>query len=104
VLINRFSTSTTFCSYQSFLIFFYLSHFFTLPLYQVIGSSASHSATQSSAPGGNFSSVIKDVNRSLEDDPTQRELHADATEVEERHVAIAQENVPSVVTQQEVSK
>jgi hypothetical protein len=29
-----------FCSYQSFLIFFYLKHFFTLPLHQVRLSSA----------------------------------------------------------------
>jgi hypothetical protein len=39
-MINRFNISTIFCSYQPFLVFLYLSHFFTLPLYQVPRSTA----------------------------------------------------------------
>jgi hypothetical protein len=84
--------------------FLYPTHFFTLPLYQVIGSSTGHSATQSSVLGDSFASIIKDVIRSFEDDPTHRELRADASEAEWRPPTVAQENVQSVVAQQDVSK
>jgi hypothetical protein len=83
--------------------FLYLSHFFTLPLHQVPRSSAGDSATQSSAPGDSFTSVIKDVIRSLEDDPTQKELHAEATQAEKRPPTIALENVSSSIAQRDVS-
>jgi hypothetical protein len=39
LLINRFNTSSIFCSYQSFL-FFLSQSFFTLPFHQVPGSTA----------------------------------------------------------------
>jgi hypothetical protein len=83
---------------------FYLGHFFTLTLHQVPQSSAGNSATQFSAPGDSFSLVIKDVIRSLEDDPTQKELRVEASQAEERPPAVAQENVSSAVAQQDVSK
>jgi hypothetical protein len=70
-----------------------------LPLYQVPRSSASDSATQSSAPGDSFASVIKDVTRSLEDDPTQKELLVEASQAEKRHPAVALENVSSSIEQ-----
>jgi hypothetical protein len=75
-----------------------------LSLHQVPRSSAGDSATQSSAPGESFASVIKDVIRSLEDDPTQKELCAEASPAEDRPPVVAQENVSSVVAQQDVSK
>jgi hypothetical protein len=71
---------------------------------QVPRSSAGNSATQFSAPGDSFSLVIKDVIRSLEDDPTQKELRVEASQAEERPPAVAQENVSSAVAQQDVSK
>jgi hypothetical protein len=46
---------------------------------QFFRSSADDSATQSSAPRDIFASVIKDVIHGLEDDPTQKELCADAS-------------------------
>jgi alpha/beta superfamily hydrolase len=104
LLIIRFSTSAIFCSYQSFLIFSILVIFFTLPLHQVPRSSAGDSTTQSSVSGDSFASVIKYVIRSLEDNPTQKELHAEASQTEERPPTVTKENVPSVVTQQDISK
>jgi hypothetical protein len=55
----------------SVISYFFLSQsFFTLPLHQVPRSKVVDSRTQSSVPGDSFASVIKDVIRSLEDDPT----------------------------------
>jgi hypothetical protein len=79
--------------------FFPFQPFFTWPLHQVTRSSAGDSATQSSALGDSFASVIKDVIRSLEDDPTQKELRAEGSQAKERPPAVAQENVPSAVAQ-----
>jgi hypothetical protein len=84
--------------------FFLSQSFFTLSLHQVARSSAGDSATQSSVARDNFASVIKDVIRSLEDDPTHKELHAEASQAKERPPTIAQENVASSATQQDVSK
>jgi hypothetical protein len=50
-----------------------------LPHHQVPRSSDVDSGTQSSALGDSFASVIKVVIRSLEDDPTQKELRVDAS-------------------------
>jgi hypothetical protein len=104
VLINRFSTSAIFLFVSVISYFFYLSHFFTLLLHQVLGSTVGDSATPSSAPVDSFASVIKDVIHSLEDDPTQKELRVEASEAEERPPAVDLENVPSTVAQQDVSK
>jgi hypothetical protein len=87
-----------------FLFFFLSQSFFTLPLRQVLGSIAGDSVTQFSVPVDCYASVIKDVIHSLEDDPTQKELRVEASQVEERPPVVAQENVPSVVAQQDVSK
>jgi hypothetical protein len=46
---------------------------------QFFRSSVGNSATQSSASGDSFVLVIKDVIHGLEDDPTQKELRADAS-------------------------
>jgi hypothetical protein len=59
---------------------------------QFFGSSAGDSATQSSAPGDSFASVIEDVIRGLEDDRTQKELCADASRSEESPHVVAQED------------
>jgi hypothetical protein len=83
--------------------FLYLSHFFTLLLYHVPWSSAGDSATQSSALGDSFATVINDVICSLEDDPTQKELHAETSQAKKRPTAIALENVSSSIAQQNVS-
>jgi hypothetical protein len=103
VLINRFSASAIFCSYQPFIIFYIIVIFFALPLYQVPRSSASDSATQSSAPGDSFASVIKDVIRSLEDDPMQKELHGEASQPEKRPLTVVLGNISSSIAQQDVS-
>jgi hypothetical protein len=99
LLINRFSTSTIFWFISVVSLVFYLSHFFIMFLPQFFGSSASDSATQSGAPADSLILVIHDVIRGLEDDPTQKELHAEASQAEERHVVIAQDNVTSAVAQ-----
>jgi hypothetical protein len=104
LLINRFSTSTIFWFISVVSLVFYLSHFFIMFFPQFFGSSASDSATQSGAPADSLILVIHDVIRGLEDDPTQKELHAEASQAEERHVVIAQDNVTSVVAQQDVTK
>jgi hypothetical protein len=70
---------------------------------QFFGSSAHDSSTQSRAPGDSFASVIKDVICILEDDPTQKEHRDEASQAEERTHVIDQENVLSVVAQQDVS-
>jgi hypothetical protein len=103
VLINRFSTSAIFLFISVISYFLYLSHFFTLPLHEVPQSSVGDSATQSSAPGDSFTTVINDVIRSLEDDPTQKELRAEASHAEMKHAAVALENVSSSIAQQNVS-
>jgi hypothetical protein len=79
----------------SHFLFFISQSFFTLPLHQVPRSSVGDSATQSSAPGDNFASVIKDVIHSLEDDPTHKEIHAEASQAKKRPPAVALENVLS---------
>jgi hypothetical protein len=68
------------------------------------GSCVGDFATQSSAPGDGFASVIKDVIRYLEDDPTQKELRVDVSRAEESPPAVAQEYVPSAVAQGDVLK
>jgi hypothetical protein len=93
-----------FCSPQSFFCDFYLSHFFIMFLPQFFGSSAGDSAIQSSGPEDSFDSVIKDIIRGLEDDPTQKELRANDSRAEERPPVVAQEYVPSTVAQENVSK
>jgi hypothetical protein len=60
---------------------------------QFFGSSAGDSATQSSAPGDSFVSIIKDITRGLEDNPTQKELRVDASWVKEKPPVVAQEGV-----------
>jgi hypothetical protein len=77
---------------------FYLSHFFIMFLPQFFGHGASDSATQFSVPGDSFTSVINDVIRGLEDDSTQKELHAKTSRVEERHPVVLQENVTTAIT------
>jgi hypothetical protein len=62
-------------------------------LHQLFGSSAGDSVTQSSVPGDSFVSIIKDVIRGLEDDPTQKKLRVDASRAEERPPIVAQEDV-----------
>jgi RecA-family ATPase len=74
-----------------------------LPLHHVPRSSAGDSATQSSALGDSFATVINDVICSLEDDPTQKELHAETSQAKKRPTAIALENVSSSIAQQNVS-
>jgi hypothetical protein len=49
-------------------------------------------------PGDSFTSVINDVIRGLEDDSTQKELHAKTSRVEERHPIVLQENVTTAIT------
>jgi hypothetical protein len=66
-----------------------ISLIFVMFLPQFFGSDAGDSATQSSASWDNFVSIIKDVIRGLEDDPTQMELRADASRVEERSAVVA---------------
>jgi hypothetical protein len=66
-----------------------ISLIFIMFLPQFFGSGAGDSATQSSAPWDNFVSIIKDVICGLEDDPTQMELRADASRVEERFTVVA---------------
>jgi hypothetical protein len=83
--------------------FLYLSYFFTLPLHQVPQSSVSDSATQSSAPWDSFAIVINNVIRSLEDDPTQKELRAEASQAKSGPTVVALENVSSSIAQQNVS-
>jgi hypothetical protein len=71
---------------------------------QFFWSSVGNSATQSSASGDSFALVIKDVIHGLEDDPTQKELRADASRAEESPPVFPQEYVPSAVAQEDVSK
>jgi hypothetical protein len=74
-----------------------------LPLHQVPQSSVGDSAIQSNAPGDSFTIVINDVIRSLEDDPTQKELHAEASQAENRSTVVAPDNVSSSIAQKNVS-
>jgi hypothetical protein len=83
--------------------FFISQSFFTLPLHQIPQSSVGDSATQSSVPGDSFAIVINDIICSLEDDPTQKELHAEASQAKKRPTTIALENVSSSIAQQNVS-
>jgi hypothetical protein len=74
-----------------------------LTLDQVPRSSVDDSVTQSSAPGDSFVIVINDVIRSLENDPTQKKLRAEASQAEKRPTVVALENVSSSIAQQNVS-
>jgi hypothetical protein len=70
-----------------------ISVIFIMFLPQFFGSSAGDSVTQSNAPEDSFASVIKDVIRALEDNPTQKEVHVDVSRAEERPLVVAQEDV-----------
>jgi hypothetical protein len=59
--------------------------------------------TQSGVAGDNFVSVLNDVIRGLEEDPIQKELHAEASWAEERP-RVARENVTTSVAQHDVTK
>jgi hypothetical protein len=59
---------------------------------QFFGSSASDSTTQSSALADSLISVIHDVIHGLADDPTHKELCAEASRAKERPLVVAQEN------------
>jgi hypothetical protein len=59
--------------------------------------------TQSGAAGDSFVLVINDVIRCFKDDPTKKELHAEASRAEERTPVVAQENVTTIVAQQDVT-
>jgi hypothetical protein len=56
---------------------------------QFFGSSASDSVTQSGAVGNSFVSVINDVICGLEEDATQKELHAKTSRAKERSPVVA---------------
>jgi hypothetical protein len=60
--------------------------------------------TQSGVVGDNFVSVIIYVIHGLEEDPTQKEHRAEASQTEERPPLVAQENVTTNVAQQDVPK
>jgi hypothetical protein len=53
--------------------------------------------------GDSFAIVINDVIRSLEDDPTQKELRVEASQAEKRPTAVALESVSISIAQQNVS-
>jgi hypothetical protein len=48
---------------------------------------------------GQFATVINNVIRSLEDDPTQKELRAEASQAKSGPTAVALENVSSSIAQ-----
>jgi hypothetical protein len=101
--INWFTTSAIFLSISVISLFF-ISAIFIMFLPQFFISSAGDSVTQSGAPTNSLISVIHDVICCLGDDPTHKELRAEASQDEERPTFVAQENVTIAIAQQDVTK